>query len=127
MVAVTVSPKTALPLHCHRCNLPTLAKARIVEWSRSEEFVEDTNQGLRIFIAIFSLFFLPFTIFLARKGGMRPAYSRINLRIPTCEACLAQGVQVIKSNPAKQTIKIAVHKDFASLLQANSAGREITS
>lgn len=114
LAAINVSPSTSFPAICHACGLPADRKTNAVSWSRSEYYVEDANEGLRVFFAIFSLLFLPVFVLFGRRGGMKTEYQAVRLQVPCCRECKSQEVRILETDTHRRTARIAVHKTLAS-------------
>jgi hypothetical protein len=115
--AITVTKTTRFPDICHQCGIKTQEIGELVEWTRHEEFVDDVNSLQRMFIFVVSIIFMPFTILMGTRAGVRETSQKQRLKIPTCANCDSSKTKILDCCPERNQFRIVVHKEFAEVLQ----------
>lgn len=118
LTAITVSPSTSFDQICHACGRPATRKTKVQSTLRSEYYVEDEYQGLRIFVAIFSTLFLPVSVLFGRRDGVKATYHGLRLLVPCCDDCRNKEVQIVEADVFGKTMRIAVHNKLASAMES---------
>ena len=117
-VTLTVSTLTNFEPNCHRCNLPTSRMQKAKKWSKIEHEREvDTLFPLRVLFSLLSILFLPFTLvsiflkFSFHKSST--SYDKLVLKVPTCEQCKREGIEIVDYDMQRNEFKIVVDRTFA--------------
>jgi hypothetical protein len=87
LAAITVSASTAFPEMCHACGLPADRKTNAESWSRSEYYVDDVDEGVRVLFAVLSFLFLPVLVVIGKRGGTKAEYHAVRVQVPSCSLC----------------------------------------
>ena len=121
MATVEVSALKNLPRFCICCGEPT-ERTRVVSghgfsWEQADD-IDAVAVAITVTLAAtISVLLMPFSLF-RRESHEERRVRKLSAKLPCCENCADEAIEILKVLPAKSSIKLVAHQAFAEKYRA---------